>query len=205
MQRRLLLDVVVCKSATVLKLLTGKDQPLLVRGNSFLVLNLSLHIVDRVRAFHLQSDGLAGQSLDKDLHTSPQTKHQMESGLLLDVVVRKSTAIFELLTREDQPLLVRGNSFLVLNLSLHVINGVGTFHLQSNRLTREGLHEDLHTSPETKHQVKSRLLLDVVVCKSSAVLELLTSKDQPLLVGRNALLVLNFGFDVINGIGAFYF
>jgi hypothetical protein len=35
---RLLLDVVVRKSATVLKLLSSKNQTLLVRGNSFLVL-----------------------------------------------------------------------------------------------------------------------------------------------------------------------
>jgi hypothetical protein len=34
----------------------------------------------------------------------------MEGGLLLDVVVRKGAAILQLLTGEDQPLLVRGDS-----------------------------------------------------------------------------------------------
>lgn len=37
----------------------------------------------------------------------------MKGGLLLDVVVRKSAAVLELLASEDQTLLVRGNSLLV--------------------------------------------------------------------------------------------
>jgi len=37
----------------------------------------------------------------------------VEGGLLLDVVVRKSAAILELLSGEDQTLLVRGNALLV--------------------------------------------------------------------------------------------
>ncbi len=39
-------------------------------------------------------------------------------------------------------------------------------------------------SPE--HEVKSRLLLDVVVTESTAILELLAGEDQPLLVRRDA-------------------
>ena len=38
----------------------------------------------------------------------------MKSGLLLDVVVRESSSIFELLASEDQSLLIRRNAFLVL-------------------------------------------------------------------------------------------
>ncbi len=40
----------------------------------------------------------------------------MESGLLLDVVIRKSSSIFQLLSCEDQSLLVGGDTFLVLDL-----------------------------------------------------------------------------------------
>lgn len=58
-----LLDVVVGESTAVLQLLASKDKTLLVRGNSLLVLNLGLHIVDRVRGLDLQGDGLASQSL----------------------------------------------------------------------------------------------------------------------------------------------
>ena len=44
------------------------------------------------------------------------------------------------------------------------------------------------------------LLLNVVIGKSAAVLELLTSKDQSLLVGRNTFLVLDLGLDIVDGI-----
>jgi len=39
---RLLLDVVVSQGATILQLLAGEDQSLLVRRNAFLILNFSL-------------------------------------------------------------------------------------------------------------------------------------------------------------------
>jgi len=41
----------------------------------------------------------------------------VESGLLLDVVVREGTAVFELLAGEDQTLLVWGNALLVCDPS----------------------------------------------------------------------------------------
>jgi hypothetical protein len=49
--------------------------------------------------------------------------------------------------------------------------------------------------------VQSRLLLDVVVAQSTSVLELLASKNKSLLVWGNTLLVLDLGFDIVNGIG----
>jgi len=64
----LLLDVVVGESATILKLLAGKDQPLLVWRDSFLVLNLCLDVLDGVGRLHLESDGFPGEGLDEDLH-----------------------------------------------------------------------------------------------------------------------------------------
>ena len=54
----------------------------------------------------------------------------MKSGLLLDVVIRESTAILELLSGEDETLLIGGNSLLVLDLSLDVVDGVGGFHIK---------------------------------------------------------------------------
>ena len=45
------------------------------------------------------------------------------------------------------------------------------------------------------------LLLDVVVGEGAAVLELLASKDQALLVGGDALLVLDLGLDIVDGVG----
>ena len=77
----------------------------------------------------------------------------------------------------------------------------------------------LSTSTETEDQVKGRLLLDVVVAEGAAVLKLLSSEDQALLVGRDTtshhrrqhrplhsqpsivpLLVLDFGLDIVDGV-----
>ena len=63
-----LLDVVVAQSTSILQLLACEDQALLIRWDSFLVLNLRLHIVDRVARLDLEGDGLARQGLDEDLH-----------------------------------------------------------------------------------------------------------------------------------------
>merc|ERR1712054_593121 len=114
MQRALLLDVVVRKGASVLQLLASEDQPLLVWGDTLLVLDLALHSVDGVAALHLQGDGLARQCLHENLHTTTQAQHQMQRALLLDVVVRKGASVLQLLASEDQPLLVWGDTLLVL-------------------------------------------------------------------------------------------
>merc|ERR1719403_298990 len=125
----------------------------------------------------------------------------MEGRLLLDVVVRKSSAILQLLASEDQPLLIWGNAFLVLDLGLDVLNAVRGLDLEGNGLPSEGLDEDLHASSEPRHKMEGRLLLDVVVRKSSAILQLLASEDQPLLIWGNAFHVLDLGLDVLNAIG----
>ena len=68
MKGGLLLDVVVAEGAAVLELLAGEDQALLVGRDALLVLDLGLHIVDRVGRLHLEGDGLAREGLDEDLH-----------------------------------------------------------------------------------------------------------------------------------------
>ena len=150
MQRTLLLDVIIGEGTPILELLTSKDEALLVWGDAFLVLNLRLYIVNRVGRFHLQCNGLAREGLYEDLHTTTQTKNQMEGRLLLNVVVGKSTTIFQLLPSEDKALLVRGDSLLVLNLRLHVVDGIRRLHFQRDRLAGESLHENLHATTETK-------------------------------------------------------
>jgi hypothetical protein len=51
-----------------------------------------------------------------DLHASTKTKDQVKGRLLLDIVIRKSATVLKLLAGKDQALLIRRNSFLVLNL-----------------------------------------------------------------------------------------
>ncbi|CAA6656554.1 unnamed protein product [Spirodela intermedia] len=185
----------VGEGAAVLQLLAGEDQPLLVRGDALLVLDLGLNVVDRVRRLHLEGPG---EGLHEDLHTSPQAEHQVEGGLLLNVVVGEGAAVLQLLAGEDQPLLVRGDALLVLDLGLNVVDRVRRLHLEGDRLPGEGLHEDLHTSPQAEHQVEGGLLLNVVVGEGAAVLQLLAGEDQPLLVRGDALLVLDLGLNVVD-------
>jgi len=106
----------------------------------------------------------------------------VEGGFLLDVVVSKGVAILELLSCEDEALLVRRDALLVLDLRLDIVNGVRGLNLQGDALAGEGLHEDLHAATEAEDKVEGGFLLDVVVSKGVAVLELLSCKDEALLV-----------------------
>lgn len=84
-QRALLLDVVVTQRAPVLELLAGKNETLLVRRDTLLVLDLGLDwdvvsacalqggkglltVLNRVTALNLERDGLASEGLDEHLH-----------------------------------------------------------------------------------------------------------------------------------------
>ena len=77
-----LLNIVICKCPPVFQLLSGKNQALLIRGNPFFVLDLGLDVVDGVVGLDLQGDGLSRQRFDENLHSTTQTEHQMEGGLL---------------------------------------------------------------------------------------------------------------------------
>merc|ERR1712136_497167 len=175
MQSRLLLNVVVRQSTAIFQLLASKDQPLLVWGNSLLVLNLGLDILNSVRGLDFKGDSLAGQGLDENLHATSQTKDQMKCRFLLDVVVGQSTAIFQLLASKDQPLLVWGDPLLVLDLGFDILNGVRGFHLKGDGLSSQGLNKNLHTTTQSEDKVKSRLLLDIVVRKGASILKLLAT------------------------------
>ena len=97
-------------------------------------------------ADHLVAVVLLGEDAEAGLDdATTQPQHQVEGGLLLDVVVGQGPAILQLLARKDEPLLVGGNALLVLDLGLHVLDGVGGLHLQSNSLAREGLYKNLHS------------------------------------------------------------
>ena len=93
---------------------------------------------------------LSGKSSERRLNgnsssaTTSESEDQVEGGLLLDVVVGEGSSVFELFSSEDQSLLIGRDTFLILDLSLDVLNGVGGLDIQSNRLTCKGLNENLH-------------------------------------------------------------
>ncbi len=198
MQRGLLLDVVVRQRPAIFELFAGEDQPLLIRGNALLVLNLGFDIFNCVARLDFQRDRFSGESLDKDLHPTPKPEDKVERRFLLDVVVGERPAVLELLAGEDESLLIGWDSFLVLDLRLHVFNRVARLDLERDGLAGEGLDEDLHAATEPEDKMERRFLLDVVVRESPAVLELLPGEDEPLLVRGNPLLVLDFRFHVFN-------
>jgi len=77
------------------------------------------------------------------LHTSTETQHKVQSRLLLDVVVAQSAAILELLSGEDETLLVRRDAFLILNLGLDVVDGITGLDIEGDSLSSESFDENL--------------------------------------------------------------
>ena len=80
--------LLIRESSPIFKLFSGKDQSLLIGRDTLFVLNLRLHVIDRVRRFNLEGDRLPSQGLDKDLHTSTKAEDEMERRLLLNVAKR---------------------------------------------------------------------------------------------------------------------
>ena len=70
----------------------------------------------------------------------------MQGRFFLDIVVRECTAVFKLFPRKNQPLLVRGDAFFVLDFLLHVVDGIAWFHIERDRLPGQSLDEDLHSA-----------------------------------------------------------
>jgi hypothetical protein len=75
--------------------------------------------------------------------TTTETENQVQGGLLLDIVVRESAAILELLSSEDETLLIGGNTLLVLDLLLDVLDTVGSLDIKGDGLSGKGLYENL--------------------------------------------------------------
>ena len=68
----------------------------------------------------------------------------MEGALLLDIVVREGASVLQLFPGEDETLLVGRDALLVLDLGLHVLDGVGRLYLKGDGLASQSFDEDLH-------------------------------------------------------------
>lgn len=132
-----------------------------VLGSEHLQRGLNDAATEAIQSMRLVSSG-SMQSINPP-------EDQVESGLLLNIVVAESTTILKLLAGEDQALLVGGDTkhsnglstklsptcdsknspLLVLDLSLDIVDGVGRLHLKGDSLAREGLDEDLHLVKRT--------------------------------------------------------
>ncbi len=85
---------------------------------------------------HLVTVVLSGQHLQRRLNsTTSKTKNQVQSRLLLDVIVAQSSTVFQLLSSENQSLLVRWDTFLILDLGLDILNSVRGLYIEGDGLT----------------------------------------------------------------------
>ncbi|CAL1396275.1 unnamed protein product [Linum trigynum] len=134
----------------------------------------------------------------------PECEHEMKNVAGFNFVVLPGLVIRHLLSFEDQPLLVRRDSFHLLHFHLYPCNRVVQVHVDTNLFPRQRLHLDHRPSPEPQHQVKRRFLLNVVIGQSSAVFQLLPGENQALLIGRNPFLVLNLGLHIVHGVAALH-
>jgi hypothetical protein len=73
-----------------------------------------------------------GFSDGNQLAPTTETEDKMEGALLLDVVIREGATILELFTSENETLLIGGDTFLVLNLALDVVDRVTGLDLEGN-------------------------------------------------------------------------
>jgi hypothetical protein len=87
----------------------------------------------------------------------------MKGRLLLDIVVREGPAVLKLLAGEDEALLVRRNTLLVLDLAFDVIDCIA-------RLDFEGDWREILEPVLRRPEIKNILVLPVSVFTKSASL-----------------------------------
>ena len=80
--------------------------------------------------------GLGVRLLLPLLRATTETEDEMKRRLLLDVVVGERASVFELLPGENQSLLVGRDPFLVLDLGLDIVDGVGGLDLEGDCFPR---------------------------------------------------------------------
>jgi len=69
---------------------------------------------------------------------------------------------------------------------------------------KHGKRGVVHSSAQTQDEMQGRLLLNIVITKSSPILELLSGENKTLLIRRNSLLVLDLGLYVVDRIRRFH-
>jgi hypothetical protein len=98
----------------------------------------------------LTVETLGQQSERGIVDSTTETQHQVQGRLLLDIVIAQRAAVFELLARKDESLLIRRNALFVLDLGLDIVDRVAGLHVKRNGFTRQGLDENLHGCVHTK-------------------------------------------------------
>jgi hypothetical protein len=106
--------------------------------------------------------------------------------------VTYSSLILKDFSCKNESLLLRMDSLFVLDFGFDNFNSVCLFHLENHCPSSEFFDKDLHSPSESQYKMESRFFCDVVISKSSLVLEVLSCEDKSLLARRDSLLVLYF-------------
>ena len=115
MKSRFLLNVIIAHSSSIFKTFSCKYKALLVSWNSFFISDLIFDSLNRIRWLYFYSDAPSTQGLNEDLHgTTTESEDEMKGWLFLDVVVAEGSAVFELLSSENEALLITRDTFSVL-------------------------------------------------------------------------------------------
>ena len=159
-------DTVIGERLPVHKLLSVKEEPLLV-------LNLCLQITNLVSKLHLEPNGLVAmewECLHGNLHAITRTEVKVHCRMVLNLVRPKLALIIKSAAIKDNPL-------LVLYLCLDITDCIRWVYLKGDGPAVEHLHENLRAEVE----VQGSVVLDlIVVSKCSIILELVAGQEQAL-------------------------
>ena len=72
----------------------------------------------------------------------------------VDTIVCQCSAVLQLLASENQPLFHRRNPLLVVELRLHICNGMMGFHVQRDAISSECHYDDLHCALQREESVR---------------------------------------------------
>src|SRR5689334_10148384 len=70
------------------------------------------------------------EKTQSDHHTTTQAKNEMQSTLLLNIVVAHGSLILKLFSSKDETLLIRWNTFFILDFALDVCNRIIALYLK---------------------------------------------------------------------------
>lgn len=88
----------------------------------------------------------------------------------MNVVIGKSSAVFQLFPSEDKPLLVWGDALLVLDFGFDVVYCVGRLHLKSDGYTADtlvGLNRNLMLHTQAYVLLPVRVLTNICILGAS--------------------------------------
>jgi hypothetical protein len=83
----------------------------------------------------------------------------VERRFLLNVIIRKSATVLELLSSKDKMLLVGRNIFFILNLGFHVVDGVGRLNLERNGLSGQRVDEYARICVDASRELSSNFAI----------------------------------------------